>query len=194
MGDSPLVDTGRVVTLHGRRLTLRPFEADDMEAVLAYRNDPSVSRFQGWPLPFTEADFALLVDPVRRPAETGWISWCVCAASDVIGDVGLRPHGSEAEVGITLAVEAQSHGYASEALARLSAHAFKDLGVQRLHAGVDPANGQVIRLLTRWCILTGVRRLGKPLAGARSSAGLESVGRLLARRRRTRWSGQRESI
>ena len=120
-----------------------------MEAVLAYRNDPSVSRFQGWPLPFTEADFALLVDPVRRPAETGWISWCVCAASEVIGDVGLRPHGSAAEVGITLAACAQSHGYASEALASLSAHAFNDLGVQRLHAGVDPANGPVIRLLTR---------------------------------------------
>jgi aminoglycoside 6'-N-acetyltransferase len=52
-------------------------------------------------------------------------------------------------VGITLALEAQSHGYASEALACLSEHAFNDVGVERLHAGVDPANAAVIRLLTR---------------------------------------------
>lgn len=144
-----LVDTRPVVTLHTARLALRPFVVDDMQAVLAYRNDPSVARFQGRPLPFTEADFTRLLDPKRSPSEAGWVSWRVCAATDVIGDIGLRPYGSDAEVGITLAACAQSHGYASEALARLCAHAFGDLGAQRLHAGVDPANGPVIRLLTR---------------------------------------------
>ena len=138
-----------MATLHTARLTLRPFEAHDVQAVLAYRNDPSVARFQGWPLPFTAADFTRLLEPKHSPAEAGWVNWCVCTETNVIGDIGLRQHGSEAEVGITLAACAQSHGYASEALARLCAHAFGELGTHRLHAGVDPANGPVIRLLTR---------------------------------------------
>jgi len=143
-----LVDTRRVVTLQTARLTLRPFEAGDMQAVLAYRNDPAVSRLQGWPLPFTEADFTRLLDTKGSPTEAGWVSWCICAATNVIGDIGLRRH-DEAEVGISLAAGAQSKGYASEALAGLSAYAFGELGAQRLHAGVDPANAPVIRLLTR---------------------------------------------
>jgi len=137
------------VNLRTARLVLRPFESVDAEAVLAYRNDPTASLFQGWPLPFMESHFALLLEGERRLAETGWLSWCICTATKVIGDIGLRPHGSEHEVGVTLKTEAQGRGYASEALAGLSEHAFKDLGAQRLHAGVNPANGRVIRLFTR---------------------------------------------
>lgn len=138
-----------MVELRTDRLVLRPFAAEDAEAVLTYRNDPAVSRFQGWPLPYTEAEFAQLLNPKQRAEDTGWVSWCVCSATKVIGDIGLRHHGIEAELGISFAVEAQSRGYASEALARLSEHAFGDLGLQRLHAGVDPANEPVIRLLRR---------------------------------------------
>lgn len=120
-----------------------------MEAVLAYRNDPDVARFQGWPLPFTETDFRGLLGPDRRLIETGWVSWCVCEATKVIGDVGVRLDGVDAEIGITLSVEAQGQGFASEALERLCLHAFCDLDAQRLHAGVNPANHQSIRLFTR---------------------------------------------
>ncbi len=65
----------------------------------------------------------------------------------VIGDIGLRRHGDEAEIGITLAAGAQGQGYASEALAELCRYAFTVGGVQRLHAGVNPRNSSVIRLL-----------------------------------------------
>lgn len=35
------------------RLCLRPFQDADLEAFLAYRNDPAVARFQGWEMPYT---------------------------------------------------------------------------------------------------------------------------------------------
>lgn len=142
-------DTGRVVTLRTPRLVLRPFTIGDTEAVLAYRNDPSVARFQGWPLPYTEAHFAQLLDPEKRRAETGWVSWCICEANTVLGDIGVKLSTDEAEVGVTLARSAQGKGYASEAIAAISAHAFGALGLRRLHAGVNPGNDSVVRLFTR---------------------------------------------
>ena len=143
----PVADTGGVVTLRTARLTLRPFQAGDLPAVLAYRNDAVVARFQGWPMPFTEAHFGRLLDGERRLADTGWLTWCVTGPGGIVGDIGLRVHGDTAEVGIALAAHAQGQGYASEALARLSWYAFTDRGMQGLHAGVNPGNGQVIRLL-----------------------------------------------
>jgi RimJ/RimL family protein N-acetyltransferase len=142
-----MADTRAVVILTTRRLVLRPFEDGDSSAVLTYRNDPAVARLQGWPQPFTEAHFRKLLDRERRFAETGWVSWCVADTNGVIGDIGLRPHDDHAEIGISLAAGAQGQGYASEALAELSRYAFIDLGVQRLHAGVNPGNSSVIRLL-----------------------------------------------
>jgi aminoglycoside 6'-N-acetyltransferase len=136
-----------MVVLRTPRLVLRPFGSGDLAAVLAYRNDPAVARFQGWPQPFTEAHFARLLDGERRLAATGWVSWGICDARAVVGDIGLRQDGDEAEIGITLAAAAQGRGYAAEALARLSDFAFDDRCVQHLHAGVNPGNSAVIRLL-----------------------------------------------
>ena len=148
-GSQALADTRAVVILSTRRLVLRPFESEDLPAVLTYRNDPAVARFQGWAQPFTEADFRRILEGERRLAETGWVSWCVADASGVIGDIGLRLHGDDAEIGITLAAGAQGRGYATEALAEVCRYAFAVLGVQRLHAGVNPGNSSVIRLLVR---------------------------------------------
>jgi aminoglycoside 6'-N-acetyltransferase len=137
-----------MTVLCGEHLVLRPITAADEAAVLAYRNDPAVARFQGWALPYTADRFAALLGsgPLGTP---GWVNVCITDASGVVGDIGLRRHDDEAEVGISLATAAQGRGYASEALALLTHHAFADLGLRRLHAGMDPANSTVIRLFTR---------------------------------------------
>jgi len=131
------------------RLVLRPFDFADEDAVLAYKNDPSVARFQGWPLPFTREHFRELLDPPRRLAEHGWVSRCICDSTGLRGDVGLRLHDRQAEIGISLAASAQGNGYASEALFAITEHAFTGLQLHRLHVGVDPANDPVVRLFSR---------------------------------------------
>ena len=138
-----------MTVLRSRNLLLRPFRPEDEATVLAYRNDPLVARFQGWPLPFTKTHFGQLLDPAGRLAGSGWTSWCICSGAGVQGDIGLRVHDGQAELGITLARSAQGRGQAAEALACITDHAFTELRLHRLHAGVDPANSAVIRLFTR---------------------------------------------
>ena len=138
-----------VIQIRTPRLTLRPFVAQDESVVMAYKNDPEVARFQGWRLPFTQEHFLRLLDPTRRLAESGWVSRAICDSTGVCGDVGLREHDRQAEVGITLASSAQGRGYAIEALSGITRHAFVDLGLHRLHAGIDPANDGVKRLFSR---------------------------------------------
>jgi len=54
------------------------------------------------------------------------------------GNVGLRPDGSGAEVGITIAAHARRQGHVAETLAELSRYAFTDRDMQSLRAVVNP--------------------------------------------------------
>ena len=38
------------------RLSLRPFQVDDLEAFVAYRSDPVVARYQSWDRTYSMAD------------------------------------------------------------------------------------------------------------------------------------------
>jgi len=38
----------RVIEIATERLILRAFQADDLEAFVAYRSDPEVARYQSW--------------------------------------------------------------------------------------------------------------------------------------------------
>lgn len=138
-----------MTTLHTPRLTLRPLTPDDLPAVVAYRNDPEVARYQGWPLPATLETVAGLVSatPLGSP---GWVQRAVTLREgDLLGDVALNTQGPQAEVGVTLARPAQGQGYAHEALHALVTYAFGDLYLHRLHASIDPRNVRVAALLTR---------------------------------------------
>jgi RimJ/RimL family protein N-acetyltransferase len=138
-----------MTTLTTPRLTLRPLTPDDLPAVLAYRNDPEVARYQGWPLPATPDDAAGLVSdaPLGAP---GWVQRAVTLrGGEVVGDVALKTQGQQAELGVTLARSAQGHGYAREALHALITHAFQELRLHRVHASIDPRNAPVAALLAR---------------------------------------------
>ncbi|GGM07819.1 GNAT family N-acetyltransferase [Deinococcus aerophilus] len=131
------------------RLTLRPLTPDDLPAVLAYRNDPQVARYQGWALPATPDSVAGLVSdrPLGAP---GWVQRAVTLhGGTLLGDVALNTHNQQAEMGVTLARSAQGHGYAREALHALITHAFTELGLHRLRASTDPRNTPVAALLIR---------------------------------------------
>jgi RimJ/RimL family protein N-acetyltransferase len=134
------------------RLRLRPLAVGDAPALAAYRNDPTVAAYQGWTLPYALEDAHALVAGMagRRLGEPGWVQYAVALPDGtLLGDVALRAHGAQAELGLTLARGAQGHGYATEAGTALVTHAFRGLGLHRLHASVDPRNAAVVRLLGR---------------------------------------------
>lgn len=131
------------------RLVLRPLTPADLPAVVAYRNDPEVARYQAWALPVTLDDVGGLVSEAALGAPDWVQRGVVLGNGDLIGDVALNTRGAQAELGVTLAAHAQGQGYGMEALRALLGHAFGPLGLHRVHAGIDPRNAAVARLLTR---------------------------------------------
>ena len=140
------------VVLSTPRLRLRPLTAADAPALAAYRGDPVVAAFQGWTLPYPlEHAHALVAEMAGKTlGEPGWVQYAVALPDGpLLGDVALRTHGAQGELGVTLAPAAQGHGHATEAVTALTTHAFGTLGLHRLHASIDPRNTAVARLLSR---------------------------------------------
>ena len=152
------------VRLETARLTLRPFEERDLEPFLTYRNDPEVSRYQGWSEPYTRemaVDFVHWMSTLQ-PGEPGahyQIALERKAAPGLIGDLmfyRLKRDPRQAEIGFTLAREFQGQGYAAEALTCLLEYLFSEFQLHRVCANCDPENLTSARLMER----VGMRREG----------------------------------
>ncbi|GAA5503418.1 hypothetical protein Dxin01_03175 [Deinococcus xinjiangensis] len=138
-----------MTTLTTPRLTIRPLTEADLPALVAYRNDPEVARFQGWPLPSTPQQERQLISNSPLGA-AGWVQRAlVTPTGELVGDVGLNTQHPQAELGITLSRAAQGQGYAQEALEALLDFCFSELKLHRVHAAIDPRNRAVARLLLR---------------------------------------------
>ncbi|HEX5617783.1 MAG TPA: GNAT family protein [Solirubrobacteraceae bacterium] len=139
------------------RLRLRPFEARDLEAFVAYRSAPEVARYQSWDTTFSLADaerFLAEQQEVELGRPGGWVQ---LAATDrdtgaLCGDCAvhvLADQPATAEVGVTFAPEHQGSGLATEALSAVVGHLFAEHGLHRVYAQADDRNVAVQRLLER---------------------------------------------
>lgn len=140
--------------LRTERLTLRPLREDDVDVVLAYRNDPAVAEYQDWDLPVTRERVARQVAAMAQwtdivPGEPRNIG--IDLDGELIGDlyVGLDEHGGVAEIGFTLRPEHQGKGYAFEAASALVADLIERHGCHRLVGQLSPRNARSARLLER---------------------------------------------
>lgn len=131
------------------RLEIRPLTPGDLPTVLAYRNDPEVARYQGWDVPATPAQVASLIGNPDL-GTPGWSQHGIYTTDGLLlGDVAVHGEDEQAEVGITLSRDGQGRGYATEALRAVVDHLFVARGLHRVHAGIDPRNRAVARLLIR---------------------------------------------
>jgi RimJ/RimL family protein N-acetyltransferase len=150
------------------RLLIRPFEADDSEALLRIWGDPANERFVGATPPSS-------VDEVR-----GWIArgvpWGVWEreTGELVGDCGLFPAdgvGPDLELAYGFRRDRWGLGYATEAGAAALAAGFAGLGLDRVVADVDPSHAASVRVLEK----LGFERVGtkddKLLYAARRPAG-----------------------
>lgn len=130
---------------------MRPADAD---ALVGYRNDPEVARYQGWPLPFTAEEATELLERQAdraAPAPGVWTQCAVEVDGHVVGDVAvsLDTHCGVAEIGFTMAREHQGRGYASEAANAVLEYLVEGVGVGRLVGQLDPENRASARTLER---------------------------------------------
>jgi len=136
-------------------LVLRSFRDTDLDAFLAYRNDPEVARFQYWEgMSLDEAVLFLRKNSSSSLGTLGqWQQIAIALGSDgcLIGDIGLflRDGGRTAELGFTLAGQYQGGGLAREAMVGLIDALFVQPQLERLEALTDTRNVSAMALLAR---------------------------------------------
>jgi RimJ/RimL family protein N-acetyltransferase len=146
--------------IRGERVWLRTLVLDDVPALVAYRNDPSVVRFQSW-TSYSEDRARELVSAMATSApgvDGSWYQWGITLDGQLVGDIGLRTfdEARQGEIGFTLSPAARGRGLAFEACGVVLAHAFGKLRFHRVIASIDPLNAAAASLLTR----LGFRREG----------------------------------
>jgi RimJ/RimL family protein N-acetyltransferase len=138
------------------RLALRELEASDAQRIFEYRSRPEISRFQSWGTQARD-EIQLYISQLSAtepglPGSWYQVGLTLRSGGELIGDCGFRVPETEprqAELGIAVAPEYHSHGYATEALRALLDYLFLELGKHRAFGSVDPRNVSSIRLLQR---------------------------------------------
>jgi RimJ/RimL family protein N-acetyltransferase len=146
-----------MIEITTKRLLLRPFQVDDLEAFVAYRSDPEIARYQSWDPTYSMADADRFLNSQRgllfgQPGE--WLQLAIVhrEAGTLYGDCAVRVAMDQpvtAEIGITLAQTSQRKGVATEALTGLLTELFEQRGMHRVFAQTDDRNLPVGRLLER---------------------------------------------
>jgi RimJ/RimL family protein N-acetyltransferase len=126
-------------------VSLRAWRREDVPAVVAACNDPTIATFlDRVPQPYTEADAGDWLDLVER----GWADGTAAGlAIEVDGHavgsiaVGFKdPDQGVAEVGYWMAAETRGRGLATRALRLASAWVLGELGIERLELRADVDN------------------------------------------------------
>jgi RimJ/RimL family protein N-acetyltransferase len=108
------------------RLSLRPFQVDDLEAFVAYRSDPEVARYQSWDSTYSMTDAESFLSSQRelvfgQPGE--WLQLAIVdrATCAVCGDCAVRvatDQPATAEIGVALAQASQGRAWQPRRLRR----------------------------------------------------------------------------
>ena len=141
------------MTIQTERLTLRPFEAGDVDDLYAYLSDPEVVKFEPYGT-FTREQCAQ--EAISRAANPGFTA--VVLDGRVIGNIWFgRVNDDTYDVGWVFNRAYQGKGYATEAARAVVDDAFRSRGVRRVTAHADPLNPASWRL----CERLGMRREGR---------------------------------
>jgi RimJ/RimL family protein N-acetyltransferase len=146
------------------RLRLREYDLADWQAVHEYAADPLVVTYMWWG-PNSEADTQRFIRGAMAnrdadPRTDFEFAVTLRPEGRLIGGGSLnarnRPEYATAEIGYCFASEVWGHGYGTEATAALCEFGFREAGLRRIFALIDPENIASIRLVER----LGFRREG----------------------------------
>jgi RimJ/RimL family protein N-acetyltransferase len=148
--------------LETERLSIRPFEAGDLDALQAIHGDPSVARWLYNEPRSPEETRALLERKIAGSAlveEGDWLSGAATLreTGELVGDLAMRlvsePHRC-VEVGYIISPAHGRRGFATEAADALVRLAFDQFGMHRVIGRVEPRNVGSVRVLEK----LGMRR------------------------------------
>lgn len=133
------------------RLTLRPVEAGDVEALHEHWGHPLVrsNLFDNEPV-LPDLAVRLVEDSRRDFAERGYGLWALVPDSAVAGVCGLRgTSGGEVELLYSLSPDRWGQGLVTEAATAILEYAFGTLSLPRVVAEVDEGNTASARVALR---------------------------------------------
>jgi RimJ/RimL family protein N-acetyltransferase len=132
-----------MTTLVTDRLTLRPPQEADAEALVRGLGNLNVSRWTGRvPFPYGHQDAADYIAKFRHAPEDELMLF-ITRAGGLIGGIGI----TQGELGYWLAEDAWGQGYGSEAARAVADHAFTSLNRDRLVASHHIGNTASRRIL-----------------------------------------------
>jgi RimJ/RimL family protein N-acetyltransferase len=152
--------------LRTRRLALRPVRPDDLETLLALRNEQRVlaGTATGEPLPVERME-RQLERWLALWRERGFGTWMIELGGKPVGFVALDPMGEgygddvdpEApEIGVVVHPAQWGSGIAGEAGTTVATDCFTRAGLSRVYATVDPGNAQSLAVIAK---VPGARRI-----------------------------------
>ena len=129
--------------LQNDEIVLRPWQADDLEAVVAAVQDPEIPRWTRVPEPYDRSDGRAFLEASARGWREGHSAGFAIVDPEgvVLGSIGVRFHeAGAASIGYWIAREARGRGIATTALRLVSGWVLGDLAVERLELVTEPAN------------------------------------------------------
>ena len=140
--------------LHGPRVLLRSWRADDLDPFAALNADPAVTEFLAGPRS-REASAEMIARLQAGIDERGWGLWAVDVGGRCIGFTGITYPRFEShftpcvEIGWRLAREAWGHGYATEAARVALAFSFAVLHLAEIVSFTAVGNERSRRVMER---------------------------------------------
>ena len=141
----------------GERLLLRPFTADDFDALFAIQSRPDVTRWLYWEARDEDEVRAALERKIAgstlaNDGDSLSLAVVLKASSEVIGDGSLFLLSAEhrqGEIGFIIHPDHHGHGYATETARSLLQLAFEEFGMHRVIGRLEPRNAASARVLER---------------------------------------------
>lgn len=129
------------------RCRVRPFEENDIEAFLSYRNNLNWMQYQGFKgKKYLEYKAALLQKPKFK--EGVQLAVVDKQTGELIGDLYLRLERNTGWIGYTIAPQFARQGFAFEVVTQLLLE-LRQAGLTQVKAGVEEQNIASIRLLKK---------------------------------------------
>lgn len=145
--------------VRSERLELRLVTLDDIDAVHSWMSDPEVARYQLYEPRTREVvaeKVAETVGATRLASVNDFVQPVIVLDGEVIGSIYFTIASVEnltGEIGWALRREFWGHGYAAEAASAMLDVAFRDVGLHRVFAELDPRNAASVAL----CLRLGMR-------------------------------------
>jgi RimJ/RimL family protein N-acetyltransferase/8-oxo-dGTP pyrophosphatase MutT (NUDIX family) len=168
-------------TLTDGVVSLAPYAESDIEPHVAGEDD-ELMYWQGQPYPSDAEGMVEVIERWRREREAGTrLVWAIHAEDTTVGGAELQPKGETAMLSWWLYAGHRGRGYATRTARLLTEHAFRDLGVRRVEAQVDPRNVASLRVATRTGLRKeGLRRLEPGMAERPDAPGMVIYARLVS--------------